>query len=84
MATRWLNTILQTNKMWDRSLNFRHEGEVDNRLRITQPHSQALPERRGSGEGGMTGKAKHGGRRFSQRQAKEVGVMSSCFAFAFI
>jgi hypothetical protein len=37
--------------MRDPSLNLPQGGEIDNHLRINQPHSQAPPERRGSGEG---------------------------------
>jgi hypothetical protein len=43
----------------DPSLNL-PQGEVDNRLRINQPHSQAPAERKGSDKGNMMGKAKNG------------------------
>jgi hypothetical protein len=49
--------------MRDPALNLPQGGEMENRLRINQPHSQAPLETRGSGEGDMMGKAKNGGRK---------------------
>jgi hypothetical protein len=49
--------------MRDPSLNLPQGREIDTRLRLNQPHSQAPPERRGSDEGDMMGKAKNGGRK---------------------
>jgi hypothetical protein len=46
----------------DRSLN-RPQGEVDNRLRINQPQSEAPPESRGSDEGDAMGTARNARRK---------------------
>jgi hypothetical protein len=48
----------------DSSINLPQGGEIDNGLQINQPDSQASPERRGSDERDMMGKAKNGRQNF--------------------